>query len=138
MRRRFVISLAAIAVVAPGVAQEKGTNGAAADAALAWLALTDSGRYGESWTQAAQPFKEAISRSDWEQALTRVRKPLGEVTARTLRSATPTTRLPSAPPGEYVVIQYSTTFAAAPERSETVTSLRDADGSWRVSGYFIR
>jgi hypothetical protein len=45
--------------------------------------------------------------------------------------------LPGAPEGEYVVIQYETQFEHKAGAIETVTPLREKDGSWRVSGYFI-
>jgi CheY-like chemotaxis protein len=38
--------------------------------AEAWLALTDSGKYGESWDQAASTFKGAVSRDQWVSQLT--------------------------------------------------------------------
>jgi hypothetical protein len=46
--------------------------------------------------------------------------------------------LPGAPDGDYAVIQFSTEFAHKRTARETVTPMRDADGEWRVSGYFIR
>jgi hypothetical protein len=48
------------------------------------------------------------------------------------------TELPGAPDGEYVVFQFDTQFEHKRAAVETVTPMRDPDGSWRVSGYFIR
>ena len=48
------------------------------------------------------------------------------------------TELPGAPDGEYVVFQFDTQFERKRAAVETVTPMRDPDGSWRVSGYFIR
>ncbi len=53
-------------------------------------------------------------------------------------SATRRTSLPGAPDGEYVVIQYRSEFENKSNAVETVTPMRDADGEFRVSGYFIR
>jgi hypothetical protein len=55
-----------------------------------------------------------------------------------LKSRTYSTTLPGAPDGEYVVIQYQTSFANKKASVETVTPMREKDGRWRVSGYFIR
>ena len=46
--------------------------------------------------------------------------------------------LPGAPDGEYVVIQYESSFEHKQSAIETVTPMLDTDGKWRVSGYFIK
>lgn len=58
--------------------------------------------------------------------------------SRKLKSATYTKTLPGAPDGEYVVIQYDSSFVNKKSAVETVTPMLDKDGKWRVSGYFIR
>lgn len=107
-------------------------------AAKSWLALTDGGKYGESWDNASSLFKGAVSKADWEKAVKSVRSPLGAVKARKVKSATFTRTLPGAPDGEYVVIQFETQFENKAAAIETVTPMRDKDGAWRVSGYFIK
>ncbi len=104
----------------------------------AWLSLVDSGKYAESWDQAAQLFKGALSKDQWQDALHGTRDPLGKLGSRKLKSATYTKSLPGAPDGEYVVLQYETSFQNKVSAVETVTPMLDKDGSWRVSGYFIK
>ena len=106
--------------------------------AQAWVALTDSGKYAESWQEGASLFKTAVTQSGWVDALTAVRKPLGKVVSRKLKNATYTKTLPGAPDGEYVVLQYDTSFENKKEAVETITPMLDKDGKWRVSGYYIR
>ena len=48
------------------------------------------------------------------------------------------TSLPGAPDGEYVVIQYKTSFVNKKDAIETITPMLDKDGKWRVSGYYIK
>ncbi len=103
-----------------------------------WLADVDSGRYAESWDDAAAYFREAVPKAQWETSLVAVRGPLGVVISRKVRSATYTRSLPGAPAGEYVVIQYDTRFENRPLCVETVTPMREKDGNWKVAGYFIR
>lgn len=110
----------------------------AQDAAKNWLALTDSGKYGESWDAASKSFKKALTKADWVKDLESARSPLGTLKSRNLESAAFTRKLPDAPDGEYVVIQYKTDFSNKPAKVETVTLTRDEDGSWRVAGYFIK
>jgi len=106
--------------------------------AQSWLALTDSGKYAESWQAGSALFKAAITQSKWADALTANRTPLGKVLSRKLKSATYTKTLPGAPDGEYVVIQYDTSFENKKEAVETITPMLDKDGKWRVSGYYIK
>jgi hypothetical protein len=119
-------------------AQTNDATATAKDAANAWLALIDAAQYDSSWEQAAKPFQSTVSKEQWSAKLRSVRIPLGDVTSRTLRSTSYVTSLPNAPAGEYVVMQYSTTFANKPESTETVTPMKDEHGSWHVSGYYIK
>jgi ribosomal protein S17E len=45
---------------------------------------------------------------------------------------------PHTPAGEYVRMQYDTTFEKKKDAVETVVPMLDKDGKWRVSGYFIK
>lgn len=119
-----------------GASEEK--EAAALKAAQKWLALVDAGDYGESWETAAGYFQRAIGRDQWRQALNAARQPLGKALSRTLKSKSYMTQLPGAPDGQYVVIQFDTSFENKRSGIETVTPMMDADGSWRVSGYYIK
>lgn len=119
------------------MADQKGEE-LAAKAALKWLTSVDEGRYSESWEEAAQLFKGAVTKEQWKESLNSVRKPLGKLVSRTLKSKTYATSLPSAPDGEYVVIQYSSSFEHKKSAVETITPMMDKDGKWRVSGYYIK
>src|ERR1035441_2552882 len=110
----------------------------AQQSADAWLALVDSGKYADSWQEAAQLFKAAVSKEKWRDALRGTRDPLGKMLSRKLKSATYAKTLPGAPDGEYVVIQYESSFEHKQLAVETVTPMLDKDGQWRVSGYYIK
>jgi hypothetical protein len=83
-------------------------------------------------------FKGAVSREQWQQSMESVRKPLGKKLSRSPKSKQYLTSLPGAPDGAYVVIQFQTSFEHKKSAIETVTPMRDSDGKWRVSGYYIR
>jgi hypothetical protein len=110
----------------------------AQSAAESWLKLTDSGNAGASWDQAAKLFKGAVTREQWTQALAGVRPPLGKVVSRKVTSRQYSEKVPGAPDGKYVTIQYETVFENKASAVETITTMLDPDGVWRVSGYFIR
>lgn len=110
----------------------------AIDAAEAWLAIVDQQQYADGWDNAATYLKNAVSKDDFVKSLTAVRKPLGTVKSRKLKSAETRTSLPGAPDGEYVVIQFETSFENKKEAIETITPMLDKDQIWKVSGYYIR
>lgn len=103
-----------------------------------WLGIVDSGKYGESWKEAAEYFRNAVKQEQWEQSMQAVRKPLGKLVSRKLRSATFKTALPGAPDGQYVVIEFETSFENKKSAVETVTPMMDKDGKWHVAGYYIK
>ncbi len=120
----------------PGTTQDK--TQPAQTAATDWLALVDAGNYAQSWRQAATLFKGAVSQNEWEEQMRAAHAPLGTLISRKLKSAQYTTQLPGASDGQYVVIQYDSSFANKKSAVETVTPMLDKDNTWRVSGYFIR
>ncbi|MCK4626559.1 MAG: DUF4019 domain-containing protein, partial [Phycisphaerae bacterium] len=103
-----------------------------------WLHLVDQGKYDTSWDKAAAFFKSAVTKQKWAASIKGVRAPLGKAKSRTFVSALYTTSLPGAPDGEYVVIQYLTSFENKKQAVETITPMKDKDGKWRVSGYYIK
>lgn len=107
-------------------------------AAEQWLELIDGGKFSESWQGAAEAFKKAVSEAQWISSLNAVRKPLGGLVSRKLKSARYTRSLPDAPDGEYVVLQFDTSFENWKSAVETVTPMKEKDGKWKVSGYFIK
>ncbi|MBD3264194.1 MAG: DUF4019 domain-containing protein [Candidatus Omnitrophica bacterium] len=110
----------------------------ASKAVSKWLELIDNGRYLESWEESAGYFKEAVDKDEWQKTLKAVRKPLGGVVWRKLKSLSETSNLPGAPDGKYVVIQYSTWFENKKSALETVTSAFSEERGWRICGYYIR
>lgn len=130
------------AATATGLASDAPDSGTdlapAMRAAEDWLRVVDAGSYGESWERSAAFVRETIPRTRWEVGVQRVREALGPMLHRKLRSATYTTLLPGAPAGEYVVIEFGTRFANRPLAVETVTPIREKDGTWKVSGYYVK
>jgi hypothetical protein len=135
--------MAAVVMVLPVMVLAAGGMGQDAEeeavkASKEWLTLVDEGDYAASWDNAAELFKGVVTKEQWEKQLTAVRKPLGNLVSRELKSKQYTTSLPGAPDGEYVVIRYETSFQNKKSATETVTPMREKDGSWRVSGYYIK
>lgn len=130
----FLVFILSSGLSLAGPSEEK----AAVKGAQDWLALIDTGKYSGSWTEAATLFKGAVSKDQWTAQVKSVREPLGKVLKRAVKSNKYSKTLPGAPDGEYVVIQFETSFENKKNAVETVTPMLDRDGIWRVSGYYIR
>ncbi len=140
-RRGVLVLLAALIFARPAQAQSPDAAAAVSAAqpvATAWLALLDARDYDGSWDQAALAFRTAVERPAWGVMVRQVRGPIDPLGPRKLVSATFASTLPNAPKGSYVVIQYETKAGNGRTVVETVTPMRDPDGKWRVSGYYIR
>lgn len=105
--------------------------------AKGWLGLIYDQDYSQSWDNAASLFQRAVTKEQWTQQLSGIVPPLGEVISRDVISSEYHTTLPGAPDGEYIVIQFKTSFENKNESIETVTQMKDGD-QWKVSGYFIK
>ncbi|MBU2906441.1 MULTISPECIES: DUF4019 domain-containing protein [Arenibacter] len=105
--------------------------------AKGWLGLIYEQDYSQSWDNAASLFQKAVTKEQWTQQLSGIVPPLGEVISRDVISSEYHTTLPGAPDGEYIVIQFKTSFENKNESIETVTQMKDGD-QWKISGYFIK
>ena len=134
----LLLALCTLAMPVSRAAAQAEPGQLAQQSAETWLALVDSGKYAESWQEASQLFKAHVTKEQWQSALRASRDPLGKMLSRKLKSATYTKTLPGAPDGEYVVIQYDSSFEHKQSAVETITPMLDKDGQWRISGYFIK
>jgi hypothetical protein len=139
MRRAFVCALAgtAIGALMPAHAQDAKTT-LAQKAAREWLALADALDVAGSYNAAGARFRDAITADAWEAALQQARAPLGALDQRSMLSTKFSNKLPDGSEGEFSLILFRTSFARRADGRETVTLERQADGTWRVIGYFIR
>ena len=117
---------------------DEASEKAATAAAQAWLARIDSGSYATSWKEASGYFRGASTEKGWVDALTGVRKPLGNLVSRKLAKSQNAQSLPGAPDGNYVVMQFDTSFANKKSAVETVTFIEEKDGKWKAPGYYIK
>jgi hypothetical protein len=128
------VSVALLSVAASAQSPED----LAEKSALAWLALVDAGNYEESWREAASLFRGAVSEEDWKKAMVGARQPLGKRLSRKVKSRTYRESLAGAPDGKYVILELYTSFENKKTAVETVTPMQEPDGTFRVSGYYIK
>jgi hypothetical protein len=141
MKHRAWFAAMALAFATLAHAQQEDNVGDAAAAAERWLAEVDKGDIAASYDHMAIASKQMVTREQWAMSVKAARAPYGKVEHRRMVTAVPTHHLPNAPEGDYVVIQYNTFFDKLPDNQkaiETVIPMRDRDGFWRVSGYFVK
>jgi hypothetical protein len=107
-------------------------------AAEPWLALVDKAEYAQAWENSASLWKDKLERREFVKAVGDMRKPLGKMTSRQLDSKQFAMSMDRFPAGQYVVLQYKTTFANKKSANETVVSMLDKDKKWRVLDYFVK
>jgi Protein of unknown function (DUF4019) len=104
----------------------------------AWFALVDAGKGDASWSAAGALFREALDPARWDEQPRAAREPLGPLTSRVLAVDQKLDAIPGVPGAEYVVRQYHSVYDRIRAVTETLTLQHEADGVWRVVGYFIR
>ena len=110
----------------------------AIQAAEHFLKLIDQGEYGQSWDEASSLFVSRISKKEWVKTIGRARPSFGKTINRSVISKQFMTSSPGVPDGEYIMILFSSSFKHKKSALETVTTMLDKDGRWRVAGYFIK
>jgi hypothetical protein len=131
----FVIAFILIPVAAH--AQNASKEKAAVASAKKWLGLVDKGEYAKSWKQAASYFRKGMPEQKWAQIARTFRAPLGKMMARKLADAAYRTSMPGGPEGQYVLIHFHTSFEKKKAAFETVITVLDKDGKWKVASYLF-
>lgn len=106
-------------------------------AAGGWLTLLDRRDWGRSWETSSTTFRTSVPLGNWMDNVPKVREGLGALVDRTPAEMSYKTALPGRPPGEYVTVIFLSKFESK-EVQEVVTTVREADGRWRVTGYSTR
>lgn len=111
---------------------------ASADAAAAWLQFVDNGQFSQSWNSGSKTFQLTIKQGEWDKAMEKLRRPLGNLVKRDLIEQRTAKNPKGLPEGEYMVLFYKSSFSNRPEANELITMVRESDGKWRVLTYHAR
>jgi uncharacterized protein DUF4019 len=134
---RLVAALCLACVAVAALAQDPRTI-AVQTAARAWLAFIDKGDAQGAWSAAGKKFQASLSDSAWAAELKNAQDKIGRATQRTVGPARFESKFPGLPDGDYAQILFRTNFSKKPDGREQLTLEREADGQWRVVGYFPR
>lgn len=128
-------SAAPAAPVNEGVVRNPEFEKAGQTAAHAWLLLLDRRDWGTAWDASSGVFRQAVPLGTWMDNIPKLREPLGAFVERQPAEAMYKKSLPGRPDGDYVTAFFVTKFANKPDVTEMVTTVREPDGRWRVTGY---
>lgn len=128
---------AASASAAGSDAENRAKADAGVLAASGWLVLLDRRDWGRAWETSSSVFRTAVPLATWMDGIPKVRQPLGNLVERTASESMYKTTLEGRPDGEYVTVIFDAKFDQK-QVQELVTTVRDADGKWRVTGYSTR
>lgn len=106
-------------------------------AAQGWLVLLDRKDWGRAWDTSSSVFRQTVPLATWMDGIPKVRTELGAFVERRPGEAAYKTTLAGRPDGEYVTVVFLSKFEKR-ELQEVVTTVRDTDGKWRVTGYSTR
>jgi hypothetical protein len=105
--------------------------------AIEFLALVDGREYDKSYLTASSVMRDEVSQEDWVAHVSNLRNPLGQLDQRTENLSVFHESLPDAPPGEYVIFNYESSFQNNKYATEVVAVAKGNDGVWRVVGYYF-
>ncbi|HZN48641.1 MAG TPA: DUF4019 domain-containing protein [Ramlibacter sp.] len=104
-------------------------------AAHAWLLLLDRKDWGTAWDASSGVFRQTVPLGTWMDNIPKLREPLGAFVERQPGGAVYKRTLAGRPEADYVTVQFTSKFAKKAEVQELVTTVREPDGRWRVTGY---
>jgi hypothetical protein len=104
-------------------------------AAQGWLLLLDRKDWGTAWDASSQVFRAAVPLGTWMDNVPKLREPFGAFIEREPGVAIYKKSLPGRPAGDYVTVAFTSKFANKDKVIESVTTVRESDGRWRVTGY---
>jgi len=119
---------------ANGVISNPEFEKAGQNAAMAWLMLLDRRDWGTAWDASSAVFRQNVPLGSWMDNVPKVREPYGAFVERTPGIAVYKKTLAGRPDGDYVTVVFASKFANR-QVEETVTTVRESDGRWRVTGY---
>ena len=106
--------------------------------ARAWLEKLDKGYFQQCYDETAEILKNNLDTVQWLANMTSYRKPLGQAEKRKEVNMFYDNQPQNAEAGDYVTAQYASVFQQKNVIIESVVLKKNQDGSWQVSGYWLK
>jgi hypothetical protein len=105
--------------------------------ARAWLKYVDQIEYAESWDNTSENFKIKNDKNDFVTYLTSMRERFGKLKSRELKCVNYITSCPGYSVGEYVNIEFRTSYENNDCALEKIITILDRNRDWKVLDYKI-
>jgi len=130
MKKLSVAALTAVLLISSNpFAQSPKETADARVAAERWMKLMDTEEYSAAWNTGATNMRKDMPKFAWNMLATTIHAPLGDFKSRTFKSSDANTGT--------VTLTYVSDYQNSHNVLEKVTTVREADGQWRVSGFSI-
>jgi D-alanyl-D-alanine-carboxypeptidase/D-alanyl-D-alanine-endopeptidase len=103
-----------------------------------WLELIDVQRYAEAWDSAAGAARATSQKAGFDQSTYTARVALGALKQRTFKSALPIQLPADKARGEYIAVEYASSFEALAATTETVLVAKDQNFAWKAFSYAVK
>lgn len=102
--------------------------------------IVDQNQAGTLWDGASPVMRQSVTRDNFARTVQAARQPLGAVAARSWTGITRQQVGAGAqlPPGNYLNIEFFTTFAGGKNMRELISLRFEEDKVWRFTGYVLR
>lgn len=104
-------------------------------AAERWMKLMDTEEYSAAWNTSSESMHKGMPKIGWNLLASTVRLPLGKLRTRTFQSSDANAATSDKPAS--ITLTFIGDYENSHNVQEKVTTVRDADGQWRVSGFNI-
>ncbi|NYE63662.1 hypothetical protein FHW58_004893 [Duganella sp. 1224] len=129
MKKLIPFALAALLASGSAVAQGAKEVSDARAATENFMKLMDAEEYSAAWNASADSVRKETSKMAWNLLSSAVHLPLGAARGHSYKSA-------SVKPGT-ITFEYVGDYENSHNVQESITTVREKDGMWRVSGYGI-
>jgi hypothetical protein len=127
------VAQAELSALSPSEMQKAGTM-----AAQGWLQLLDRRDWGTAWDISSALFRKNVPLPSWMENVPLLRSPFGNFVDRQVLESAYKRQLAGQPSADYVTVVFVSKFDKKPDVQEFVTTVREPDGRWRVTGYTAR
>lgn len=142
LKKITVLWLLMLCMLPYAVAKETDLLEQVESSARSWLEWLDNEKYSESWQNASASLQKKTSEQAWIKTVAPLRNGRGKPTARYIATASSAKSLSGFPDGDYVILQFYTTFSEKGLAFETITLVKSDDSvgaeNWKAVEYSIR
>jgi hypothetical protein len=137
MKKLSSLLLAALVLAGSPAFAQQGDIAEARAATEHWLKLMDAEEYAAAWKSTSNGVHDGMPKFAWTTLASATHIPLGAIKSRKFKGATVDKPSADKPGLESITFVYVSQYEKSANVSETVTSVHEKDGVWRVSGFNI-